>query len=129
MSEAPDGRTVARAINRFTLWFCALVVVAEVVLFTAGRASAASGVLVSPFLVGALAWRFRRVVRTSVPKGPRPGGIFVQAATIAMPAVVLIFVGYLIGDDVAQFICTAIGSTYVGVAGLIVAMARLLPAP
>jgi hypothetical protein len=51
MNAAPDGRTVARAIDRSMLWFCALVVIVEVVLFATGHSPSGAGVLVSPFLV------------------------------------------------------------------------------
>jgi hypothetical protein len=126
MSEALGGRTAAQSITRYVIGFAALVVIAEVALFASGQSAAGAGVLVSPFLVGALALRLRRINPKRAPKS-RPGGISIMAALIAMPALILIFVGIIIDDDIARFVCVAVSSTYLGLAGLIIAMSRTLP--
>lgn len=127
MSDALVGRTVARAIKRYMLWFSIVTAVVAATLFAFGRASLGAGVLMNPFLVGALALYIRRILGNRAPKSPRPGGISIQAIISAMPGVVLIFVGVLIGGYIG-FFCVAVGTFYVGIAGLFIAMVRTLPA-
>ncbi len=87
MSEALGGRTAAQSITRYMICFVALVVVAEVALFASGQSASGAGVLVSPFLVGALALRLRRIDPKRAPKS-RPSGVSIMAALIAMPALI-----------------------------------------
>ena len=126
MSDARYAHTVARAINRYMLWFSILMAVIAATLFTFDRVSMGAAVLMNPFLVGALALYIRRMIGKRAPKGPRPGGVSIQAVISGMPGVVFVFVGVLIGGYIG-FFCVAVGTFYVGIAGLLIAMARAIP--
>jgi hypothetical protein len=109
-------------------WFIAVTVVVSVTLFVSDQGSLGAAVLVSPFLVGALALRFKRSVGNRAPKAPRPRGIPILAFVSAMPGVVFIIVGIIIGGGDVRDLCVAFGTTYVGAMGLSLAMLRTLPA-
>jgi hypothetical protein len=126
MSDAHYGQTVARAINRYMLWFSIVTAVIAATLFSFDRVAMGAAVLVNPFLVGALGLYIRRMVGKRTAKGPRPGGISIQALISGMPGVVFIFVGVLIGGFIGFFF-VAVGTFYVGIAGLLIAMARAIP--
>jgi hypothetical protein len=129
MSDALVRKSVARAIIRYTLWFSAVMVVVSVTLFASDQASLGAGVLVSPILVSALGFRFKRTFGNRAPKSPRPGGIPILAFVSAMPGIVLIIVGIIIGGGDIRIFLVTFGTTYVGTMGLLMAMIRTLPAP
>jgi hypothetical protein len=111
------------AMQRYVLCFFAVMVVVAVALFAFGRVSLGVSVLVSPVLIGALAWRWRRTFRRVAPKRTGSGGVFIMATVGAMPGLVLVFVGILIGGGPGYF-CVAVGATLIGMAGLLIAMVR-----
>ena len=103
-----------------------MVVVVAITLFALGRISQGVSILVSPVLIGALALRWRRTFRLVTPKRPRSSGFFIVATVGAMPGLVLVFVGVLVGGDIGNF-CFAVGASLIGMAGLIIAMVRAIP--
>jgi len=127
MSEAAIGRPIGRALAFYLPWYGALCVVVMVALFVAGKAPTAIGVLLGPCFVGALALKFKRALPKGTPKRPRPGGMVVQAVVAAMPGAILIFVGSVIGGAFIECFCTAVGTTFLGLSGLLIAIARTFP--
>ena len=115
-----------RAMDRYVLCFFTVTVFVAVALFAFGRVSLGVSVLVSPILIGALALRWRRTFRLLAPKQPRPRGIFIMLTVGAMPGLVLVFVGVLIGDDVGNFF-VVVGASLIGMMGLMMGMVRALP--
>lgn len=124
MSEALDGRNAGRAIVRFALGFGALVVVVAVALVATSRWPIAVGVLLGLVPVGAMATFIRRRVRTMALRIPRPTGISIMVVTTAMPGVVALFIGNIIGDGFISIVCSAIGTAIIGSSGLTFAMVR-----
>jgi hypothetical protein len=51
----------------------------------------------------------------------------VQAVVAAMPGAILIFVGSVIGGAFIECFCTAVGTTFLGLSGLLIAIARTFP--
>ena len=104
------------------------MVVVATVLFATGRRPDAIGVLLSPLPVAAMAVRLRRVVRDVEPGNTRPGGLSIMAVVMAMPGVVLLFVGQLVGGDVLESFSTAVGAAMIGASALFIAIGRSLRA-
>jgi hypothetical protein len=128
MSEVPDGRVASRAIERYVRSFTALMVLVAIGLFALGRWPAAIGVLLSPLAMTALSSHLRRAMRSPTYKNPRPAGMTIASFVIAMPGVVLVFVGFLVGSDGVVLFFTAIGASNVALAGLFLVTARALRA-
>lgn len=114
MNDALEGRTIRRIVDHFVLWFGALAVVAAIALFVTGRWPDAVGALLSPFPIGAMAVRVIRTLRDVIPKNRPPTGMSIMAATTAMPGVILLMVGNLIGGDIVVISGTATGATLIG---------------
>ena len=123
MSEALDGRTMGRTIDRIALWFGALAVVAAIAQLATGRWPDGVGALLSPLPVGAMAVRLRRGVRDVRFKNPRPVGMSFMAVTTATPGVIPFMVGHLVGGDFLVIFIIAI----IGVSRPFIAVARSLP--
>jgi hypothetical protein len=128
MSEVLDGRRITRALVRFNAMFGALVLLAAIVLFATGRWPGALGALLSTIPIGLVSLRFKRTVREARSKIARPRGTWIMAGVSALPGVIMIVVGYLIGDDFLIVVCTAAGASSIGMSGLLFAITRsLLP--
>jgi len=124
MSEALAGRTTRRSIDRFALSWGCLVVAVAIVLFANGRWPDAAGVLLSPLPVAAMALRLRRVVRDAEPGNVRPSGLTTIAVVTAMPGVVLVFVGQLVGGVDLEIFSTAVGAAMIGTSALFIAIGK-----
>lgn len=124
MSEAPVGRNAGRAIVRFALGFGVLVAAVAVALVATGRWRIAVGVLLGLVPVASMAAYMRRRVRTNAVRIPRPTGMSILVVTTAMPGVVMLFIGNIIGDGFITIVCCAVGTGIVGTSWLTFAILR-----
>lgn len=124
MTDALDGRMVERDLDRFTIRFAGVGVLATLALFVTGRWPNAAGVLGSLIPVGAIALRFRRLARSGALKRQPLGGISIGLVLTALPGVILIFVGNLVGGDFLILLGTACGCSIIGASSLLFALTR-----
>jgi hypothetical protein len=124
MSETPKGRTLARDILQYDLKLAVLAVAAAAALFTYGRWPGAIGVLAGLVLVGTLSVRMRKsFIRSDAT--PLPNVVVLVGSLLnAVPGVILIFVGYLTGNHFIILLTTAVGTSLIGMSGLLIAMTR-----
>ena len=119
MNDALDGRRPGRTIDHFVAWFGVIVVIVAIALFASGRSPDAVGELLGLLPIGAIAVHFKRRVREVTFPIPRPTGIWIMAATTAMPGVILLFVTNLIGGTYLMILGSACGTWMIGSSALI----------